>query len=126
MSIPVDLADLATALEDFGAGYLLTADDQGRVKAVTVEPEARNGVLIVQRPGKGTVANLAANPAVTMVFPPAEPKGFSLLVDATGEVTGEDLEVTPTTAVLHRPRIHADGPPPPRSANGQTDSCGAA
>lgn len=123
MSIPVKLADLATALEDFGAGYLLTADDRGRVKAVTVEPELAGGVLLVTRPGKGTVANLAANPAATLVFPPGEPRGFSLLVDATGEVTGEDVRVTPSEAVLHRPRIHADGPPPPPSAGDRADSC---
>ena len=124
MSIPVDPADLERALEDFGAGYLMTTSPGGRVKVVTVEPTVADGGLRVVRPGKGTVANLADNAAVTVVFPPREPKGFSLLVDGTAAVDGEDVTVSPATAVLHRPRIHADGPPPPASAGDQTDSCG--
>ena len=123
MSIPVDVADLAAALQDFGAGYLLTTTE-GAVKVVTVDPTVADGVLLVERPGKGTIANLAGNAAVTLVFPPREEKGFSLLVDGTGEAAGDDVRVTPTTAVLHRPRRHANGPPPPASAGDQTDSCG--
>jgi hypothetical protein len=117
MSIPVDVADLASALEDFGAGYLLTVGGRSTVKVVTVEPTVTDGVVLVQGPGQGTVANLAANRAVTLVFPPREPRGFTLLVDGTGEVAGDDVRVTPATAVLHRPASHADGPPAP-------DGCG--
>jgi hypothetical protein len=123
MSIPVDLADLAEALQDFGAGYLLTTTGAS-VKVVTVDPEVTDGALFVERPGKGTVANLAGNPVLTLVFPPREPKGFTLLVDGTGELAGDDVRVTPTGAILHRPVRHADGPPPPASAGDQTDSCG--
>lgn len=112
MSIPVDVADLARALEDFGAGYLLTNRD-GAVKVVTVEPSVTDGVLVVGGPGKGTLANLAANPVVTLVFPPREPRGFTLLVDGTGTAAGDDVQVTPTGAVLHRAAGHADGPPAP-------------
>ena len=78
---------------------------------------------MVSGPGKGTIANLAGNAAVTLVFPPREPKGFTLLVDGTGEAAGDDVRITPATAVLHRPGSHADGPPPPPSAGEQTDSC---
>ena len=55
MSIPVDVADLAKALEGFGAGYLLTTA-AGTVKVVTVEPTVTDGVVLVEGPGKGTVA----------------------------------------------------------------------
>jgi len=113
MSIPVDVADLAKALTDFGAGYLLTASAEGRVKAVTVEPEVLDGALVVRGPGRGSSANVAANPAVTVLFPPREPRGFTLLVDGTATVDGEDVRVTPASAVLHRPASHADGPPAP-------------
>jgi hypothetical protein len=116
MSIPVEVADLARALEDFGAGYLLT-NRAGAVKVVTVEPTVTDGVVLVEAPGKGTVANLADNAAVTLVFPPREPRGFTLLVDGAAEVTGDDVRITPATAVLHRPASHADGPPAP-------DGCG--
>jgi hypothetical protein len=122
MSIPVDVADLAAALEDFGSGYLLTTAGDS-VKVVTVDPAVQGGVMTIAGPGGGTLANLGANPVVTLVFPPREAKGFTLLVDGTGEVVGEDLRVTPTGAVLHRPGRHADGPPPPSFAGEQTDSC---
>lgn len=116
MSIPVEIGDLEGTLADFGSGYLLTTTE-GRVKVVTVDPECDGTGLVVAGPGRGTVANLAANPAVTVVFPPAEPKGYTLLVDGTAVVEGEDVRVEPATAVLHRPRSHADGPLPP-------DGCG--
>ena len=123
MSIPVDVADLARALEDFGAGYLLTADGAGAVKVVTVEPTIGDGMLVVEGPGRGTLANLTGNTTtVTLVFPPPQPRGFTLLVDGTGEVDGEDVRVTPAGAVLHRPKAHADGPPPPGGAD--AEACG--
>jgi Pyridoxamine 5'-phosphate oxidase len=123
MSIPVDVADLEQALADFGAGYLMTVSGQGSVKVVTVEPTVQDGVLVVTDASKGTVANLAGNPQVTLVFPPPLPKGFSLLVDGTAEVAGRDVRVTVSGAVLHRPSMHFDGPPPPPSAGEATDSC---
>lgn len=116
MSIPVEIADLAAALEDFGAGYLLTVSTSAGVKAVTVEPTLEGGALLVRAPGRGTLANLAAHEAVTVLFPPREPRGHSLLVDGTATAcgdTGEDVRVEPTGAVLHRPADHADGPPAP-------------
>ncbi|QIG44353.1 pyridoxamine 5'-phosphate oxidase [Nocardioides anomalus] len=106
MSIPVDVADLARALEDFGAGYLLTTRD-GAVKVVSVAPTLSDGTLTARGPGRGTLANLAANAQVTLVFPPREDSGMTLLVDGTGAVEGEDVQVTPTSAVLHRPADHA-------------------
>jgi hypothetical protein len=124
MSIPVDVADLEEALADFGAGYLLTVGGDATVKVVTVEPTIRDGVLVVAGPGKGTIANVAGNASTTLVFPPPLPKGFTLLVDGTAEVAGEDVRITPSGAVLHRPGMHADGPPPPASAGEKTDGCG--
>jgi len=123
MSIPVDVADLENALADFGAGYLLTVGGDATIKVVTVEPTVSDGVVVVAGPGKGTIANLAGNPSVTLVLPPPLPKGFTLLVDGTAEVAGEDVRITPSGAVLHRPGMHADGPPPPASAGDQT-GCG--
>jgi hypothetical protein len=123
MSIPVDVADLAQALTDFGAGYLLTVGSDGAVKVVTVEPTVQDGAVVVADASKGTLANLAANHRATLVFPPPLPKGFTLLVDGTAEVVGDDVRVTPSGAVLHRPGSHADGPPPPRSAGEATDRC---
>lgn len=119
MSIPVDVGELAGALRDFGAGYLLTVSEPGRVKAVSVEPELVDGALVVHGPGRGSSTNIAGNPAVTLLFPPPEPRGYTLLVDGTAEVDGDDVRVVPGHAVLHRPADHADGPPAPGAS-----SCG--
>ena len=66
MSIPVDLVDLPKTLQDFDRGYLLTTTE-GRVKAVSVRAVAVDGVLRVATPGRGSVANVGANPTVTTV-----------------------------------------------------------
>ena len=116
MSIPVEVGDLARRWTT-SAPATCSPRPAARVKVVTVEPTVTDGVVLVEGPGKGTVANLADNAAVTLVFPPREPRGFTLLVDGTAEVTGDDVRITPATAVLHRPASHADGPPAP-------DGCG--
>ena len=117
MSIPVEVGDLAAALDGFGAGYLLTTSAAGQVKVVAVEPSIAHGVLSVRSPGRGTLANLSGNPTVTLLFPPLEQRGYTLLVDGAAEVEADDVRVTPSGAVLHRPSSHADGPAAP-------DGCG--
>ncbi|WP_377321275.1 pyridoxamine 5'-phosphate oxidase family protein [Pimelobacter simplex] len=118
MSIPVAPADLRQALADFDSGYLLSTSSP-QVKVVTVDPVAdADGTLRISGPGRGTLRNVAENPAVTLVFPPRERHGYTLLVDGTAAVSGDsDVVVTATAAVLHRPAAHADGPLPP-------DGCG--
>lgn len=123
MSIPVDLSGLDAAVKEYAAGYLVTVSDEGTAKIVTVEPTVTDGVVRVADPGNGSRRNAAANPRVTLVFPPREEKGFTLLVDGTAAVEGDDVTVVPTWAVLHRPAMHADGPPPPLPVSGGT-ACG--
>ena len=101
MSILVDLADLPTTLADFDRGYLLTSAD-GRVKAVSARAEVDGDHLVVRTPGRGSVANVGANPAVTILFPPLAEGGFTLLVDGSAAVEGDDVRVAPTGAVLHK------------------------
>jgi hypothetical protein len=113
MSTQVDLADLGRVMAEHPPGYLVTVGPDGRVKAVTVEPRVEDGVVVVDGPGKGSTANIAERPAVTLILPPVEPRGFTLLVDGTAEVVGGgdgQARVAPATAVLHRPAKHADGP----------------
>lgn len=109
MSIPVEIPKLAEALADFGAGYLLTASADGRVKAVTVEPDLVGGVLRCPA-SRGSAANLEGNPRATVVFWPRQGHGYSLLIDGTATAAAEHIDVTPESAVLHRPAAHADGP----------------
>lgn len=110
MSIPVKIDQLPDALSGRGAGYLLTADGHGRVKAVSVEPTLVDGVLHCP-PSRGSARNLEARPAATMLFPPPEPRGHTLLVDGTASAGDDGITFTPESAVLHRPADHADGAP---------------
>lgn len=123
MSIPVDVERLAEALGAFGSGYLLTVSPTGQVKALTIDPVVSDGLVVVAGAGRGTLANLAGNRAVTMVFPPAMAHGYTLIVDGIGRGEGEDVVVVPETAVLHRPSAHAAGRPPP-SSEAAADGCG--
>lgn len=119
MSILIDLARLAGTLQEFGSGYLVTTGDDGRAKVVTVDPEVSAGKVVLP-PSKGSARNLATNPAATLVFPPMQAKGYTLLVDGTAEGDEQSIRFTPHSAVLHRPASHADGPPPPAGAGEQS------
>ncbi|GAB3495646.1 pyridoxamine 5'-phosphate oxidase [Flexivirga sp.] len=107
MSTSVDLAALAETIGGYGTAYVLTTTD-ARVRAVAVDPVLVDGVFRLTW-SKRTAANIAANPVVTLLFPPLEPHGYSLIVDGSAEDTGDALHVSPTAAVLHRPMAHADG-----------------
>ncbi len=122
MSIPVEIDRLAEALDDFGSGYLLTASADGRVKAVTVDPVV-DGAVVRCATSRGTAANLAGNPQATLVLWPLEVHGFSLLVDGTAVATDDAIELTPASAVLHRPASHAAAAGSPVAASADS-GCG--
>lgn len=108
MSIAVDLEGLAAAVADYGSAHLLSTDGT-KVRTVCADVTLTDGVFRAPR-SKSTAKNVAANPVVTLLFPPTVHHGYSLIVDGTAQVTGEELLVTPTNAVLHRPAAHSDGP----------------
>ncbi len=122
MSIVVDLERLAATLADYGTGYLLTASADGSVKAVTVEPTWADGVLHLGA-SRGSAANLATNPKATVIFPPLLSRGYTLIVDGTGDATDEGIDVRAEKAVLHRPASHSDGPGAPEPATGCGHDC---
>jgi hypothetical protein len=108
----VDFDRLAAALGDYRFAYLVTVDDEYRVHTVTVEPELRERVLEVGLIGGRTRTNIESHPAVTVLWPPSDPAGYSLIVDGRAEVTDADgvavLRVTPTRALLHRNAAEPD------------------
>jgi hypothetical protein len=125
----VDLQRLADALPDFPYAYLITVDDGFRVHTVTVEPRLRDlpdggAVLDVGLIGGRTRDNLAQRSDVTLLWPPREPGGYSLIVDGDATVEASDaetvrLDVVPTRALLHR---DAD-PDSPGAAKGCLHDC---
>jgi hypothetical protein len=118
----VDVKRLAAALTDYPFAYLITVDDGYRVHTVTVEPQLRGfpdgpqapegskALLDIGLIGGRTRKNLEGRRDVTLLWPPSEPGGYSLIVDGTAELSdAEDsaaetarLAVVPTRALLHR------------------------
>jgi len=117
----VDFKRLAAALTDYPFAYLITVDDDYRVHTVTVEPTLRDlpesaegagALLDVGLIGGRTRANLAQRRDVTLLWPPPEPGGYSLIVDGHAEISEDGADsvrcgVVPTRALLHR---EADSP----------------
>jgi hypothetical protein len=103
MSIGVELHELAGAITDKAPfAYLLTTGDDARPHAVAVTP-AIDGAVITCSAGRRSCANTGARPAVSLVWPPGEPGGYSLIVDGDATVGDEQVTMHPTRAVLHRP-----------------------
>ena len=117
MSISVALERLSAEVARLGPSpYLLTVADDGRPHAVAISA-SWEGDGLVARVGKRSASNIAARPLVSLLWPPAEVGGYSLIVDAAAALRGSGEEVqarlTPTRGVLHRP---ASGPPAPGSS----------
>lgn len=103
MSIEVTLPQLAEALTRYRFAYLVTIGEDARAHVVAVRPTLADDILLVREPGRKTQAALAAHPSVTVVWPPAEPNEYSLIVDGVGAMRDDALTIAPTRAVLHRP-----------------------
>lgn len=96
--------------------YLLTVNPDGRPHAVATGVTG-DGHLLRVAAGLRTCRNITDRPLVSLVWPPDEPGGYSLIVDGDAQVEERagDGEVTVavevTSAVLHRPGPPLDGRP---------------
>jgi hypothetical protein len=106
VSVAVAIEDLAAALAEYPWGYLLTVADDGRPRVRAVPTRFVDGRLCCDT-GDGARRNVAVRPNVTMVFPPTDAGGMSLIVDADAEEVGQGVALTPTSAVLHRAALRA-------------------
>jgi hypothetical protein len=133
----VDLKRLVTALADYPFAYLITVDDGYRIHTVTVQPvlhelphdpEGVRAVLDIGLIGGHTRKNLAHRSDVTLLWPPPEPGGYSLIVDGRAEATDSDMHSDPETArfgvVPTRALLHRDADPEsPAAADGYLYDC---
>lgn len=113
MSIKVELDKLAEEMSARTIGYLVTVGEDG--PAHLGEADFRwVGDKLVAGAGRTTRRHVTAGRPVSMMWPPTDPDGYTLIADGTGEIVGEDDEavvhITPTWAVLHR-RARPDSPP---------------
>lgn len=108
MSIGVELDKLREQTERFGASpYLLTVSDDGRPHATAVTVRW-DGDELVAGVGRRSASNVGDRPDVSLLWPPVDAEGFSLIVDGRAQVRDGDVAVAPEHAILHRQR--ADGP----------------
>ncbi len=88
--------------------YLLTQDDDGRPRAVAVSFEWRDETIYLKT-GKRSQANIVARGLVSLLWPPDEAEGYSLIVDGDGSLPGgsdaDQVVICPTRGVLHRPGV---------------------
>jgi hypothetical protein len=120
MSIQVGPDELGDALRVYRHAFLITVGSDARAHVVPATPAATGGGVIVGGLGRRSLANVAANPAVTLLWPPTEPEGHSLILDGTASVDangGSTISVAVQRAVLHR-----SGPGDPPS---EPDGCAA-
>ncbi len=90
MSVKVDLDQLADALTDYTFAYLVTVDDGYKAHTVAVDPVLADGVIDVGPVGGSTRRNLTAHSDVTLVWPPAQRGGYTLIVDGKGRPAEAD------------------------------------
>ncbi len=119
MSIPVSPTELGTIAAHYDAAILITLPAGTYAKILTVDPEIQDdGTIGIDGISSSTVANVANNPRVTLVWQPLKHHGWSLIVDGTAIIVHDDgaaprLLVAPESGMLHRPAGHADGPAAP-------------
>jgi hypothetical protein len=119
MSIKVDLDALGATLGDYAFGYLVTVGDDYQAHAVTVTPTIGDGTVGVGTPGGRTRRNLAHHDGVTLLCPPRDPGGYTLIIDGrarTCTAENDELLIEPSHAVLHRRAVAPAAP--------ETDGCG--
>jgi len=109
MSIRVPLDEVAATVDVYGSKpFLLTTGDDGRPHATHVTVSV-DGAILQCGLGRRTAQNAAARPKVSLLWSAIEQGGDSLIVDGDIVVSGDtDTDpagtITPTSAILHRPR----------------------
>ena len=120
MNAEVPPAELGKAVEEFDLTYLVTVGENSLPHVVAVEPVFHTQppqTLRIAAPGRHTRRNLAVHPVVTLIFAARRPGDYSLIVDGRGELVDDQLAITPTRAILHRPAAPGHTPAAGECAN---------
>lgn len=107
MGKTVDMRALEKVIAVYGFAYLITIADGERIHTSVVHPLVEGECLIVSAPSDRVQAHTGQRPKVSLVWPPPEPEGYSLIVDGVAQFEGDNLTVVPSRAIQHRPEIIA-------------------
>lgn len=102
MNPEVKADELARVIADYDLAHLISIGDNSLPRVVPVHPVPHSGRLHVTAPGSHTRDNVAARPAVSLVWAPRDPTGYSLIVDGLGTLDNDRLVIALTRAILHR------------------------
>ena len=116
-------ADIGNQMERFGAAaYVLTVRDDATPHIAHLAMRLDGDVLRCGA-SRSAAANVAARPNISVLWPPYEPGGYSMIVDAVARTVdgavGLELELRPSSGVLHRPAT----PATPANETGCTSDC---
>ena len=110
MSIPVSLDRLREEIAARGPAAFLVTVGQAGPHVVSVRL-GWDGDALVAGCGDRTATNVAATPAVTLLWPAPAFEDLSLLVDGPAAAADGTVRITPAKAVLHRSAEGAAGGP---------------
>ncbi len=108
MSVKVEPTHLGEHLAGREFVYLITNNGE-RSHVVALRPDLNNDIARFANTGRTPLANVAANSSVTLTWPPCdstqthEHAKYSVVADGVATIVGDELLVSITNAVLHRP-----------------------
>lgn len=111
MSIPVEPGDIGNQMEQFGtAAYVLTVRENATPHIAHLDMRLDGDVLRCGA-SRSAAANVVSRPNISVLWPPYEPGGYSMIVDVEARTVdgadGLELELRPISGVLHRPATPA-------------------
>ena len=105
MSIKVDLSEVASvAAGQAPFAYLLTVSDDATAHVVATQV-AFGSEELTCAVGATSCRNASARPNVSLLWPPAVPTDYSLIVDGVASVSDSVVTIVPSRAVKHRPAV---------------------
>ena len=111
MAVSPTLATIRDEAAGFpGEPYLLTVDADHRPHCTPTPVAWGQDDIVVRAPSKWVGSQASGHRHVSLLWAPAEPGGYSLIVDGVAESADDvqRLSITPTRAVLHRPGVPTD------------------
>lgn len=105
--------DLTREISVRPVAYLLTVSAQGEPHAAQVSTSlaaaSAEQVVAVTRLGRTSLRNIASGSRISLIWPPSEPTGYTLIVNGVADPaaleagTAGTFDLRITRAVLHRP-----------------------
>ena len=108
MSIKIEPTLIGEHLAGREFVYLISNSNE-RSHVVALRPVLTSNIARFENTGRTPLANVATNSSVTLTWPPCdstqthEHSKYSLVADGTATVEGDEVLVTITNAVFHRP-----------------------